>query len=140
MVGLLVAGSYYVYQIPQVQQLLKPSPKPQKPLEFLERRPPSVPEKVRTGTEAAKPEAKIEPDEEIIPAASSLSDQETLRLILRVLAAKRLSDGVSVSAHQGKMSIHGVVESARKREAILRVAKAASAGRELDTSGLSVAP
>lgn len=139
LVVFVAAGSYYIYQTPQVRQLLKPASKPQKPLEFLERRPGSRPEKDSTRAKPVPAETNIQPDEEIVPPAAPQSDQELLRLILRILAAKRLSDGVSVSAHQGKIAIHGAVESARKREAILRIAKAVCAGRELDTTGLSVA-
>jgi len=159
MVAALGIAGYFIYQQPEVKVLFQPAKAPPKdPLSFLKKlpeihpptptprrkpvRPSTTPSAAVDTTEAPAfpadaeaPEAAGEPS-----AANQVPNDELARLLLQVLAAKRLVTGISIGVSDTEVLVHGEVASQERLDEIRRLLEKGRESRTLNLSGVKIVP
>ena len=143
LVGLLAAAIYFLSQEPKVRSLFESAPARENPLDFLENLPePKVPPPVverKKPQRAATPEVEPEQPDEPEVVQNVVPNREVGRVLMQILAAKKLADGISISVSDEAVVIHGEVSSAAELEEIVAVVEKGRESRKIDTTLLSVA-
>lgn len=140
MTGLLVVGAagFYVYHLPEVNVLFQSETRPARPLDFLE----NLPEpEVRKPTPRPRAERRSAPQPQSPPSApeapsvdniqpageNQVPNGEVGRILMQILAAKKLASGLSMSVTDTEIALHGTVES---RDTLKRILEVVEKGRE----------
>jgi hypothetical protein len=143
LVGLLAAAVYFLSQDPKVRSLFESAPARENPLEFLENLPePKVPPPVverKKPQKPAPPEVDPEPSNEPEVVQNMVPNRDVARVLMQILAAKKLADGISISVSDEAVVIHGEVSSSAKLDEIVAVVEKGRESRKIDTTHLSVA-
>jgi hypothetical protein len=146
-VVLLLAGFgvYYLVSSPQFQELFSSRPVPP---ELLNREPGSQPRDQNTGKTAATPlPPRAEPPEEERheepvaggqPADSHPSNEETGRVLLQILAARKLAAGINLTVSDQTLTVVGTVPTAEARRQILDVLNRGRGPRKIISDELIV--
>jgi len=152
---ILTAVAAFLYRDPQVRGLFQSGIKPPlaSVIEPAKKRSAPV-EKPRKSTRATKvpvrtvqpptPAEEVREEPAIDPAPVALENQVPNSILsltlLRILMAKDLGDGISVSVTDQKLLIAGFAGTEEKRRQILEVAEKARENRKIDASHLIVRP
>lgn len=145
-------GAYYLYQRPEIRELFEKSEPKEDPLAFLtdlpEIKPKPIPDRSRNrrplrnleAETASQAEIETEVDEaEAVPEYQNQVPNEQLRKVfMQILAAKKLTDGVSLSVNDDHISIVGSVASSAQRDQILDVIEKGREARRIDARHLEV--
>jgi len=156
---LIVVGlgaGYHVFQRSEIQELFKESTRDGDPLAFLEDLPeikpkprserPAVRRKPRASLAQAEaapgPDVAVEIEQsDTAPEYLNQVPNDQLRTVLmQILAAKKLAQGVSLSVSDSVISVTGEVDSAEKRQQILDIVDRGREARRLDRQFLAVSP
>lgn len=142
LVGLLAAAIYFLSQDPKVRSLFESAPPRENPLDFLENLPePKVPPPVvvrekprKKPTREAEPEPPSEPEvvQNVVP------NRDVARVLMQILAAKKLADGISISVSDEAVVIHGEVSSAAKLDEIVAIVEKGRESRKIDSTHVSI--
>jgi hypothetical protein len=149
LVIVLFVGGYYAYQTPKIKALFVSSEKAEDPLDFLddlpEVNPRPAPDK-NPKKERKYYAGDYEPDfsdpetetEEVEPIQNQTSNQETSRILMQILKAKGLANGISIAAGDDKIMVFGTVKSERVRQEILDVIDKGRGARQIEAGELRV--
>ena len=142
--GLLAASIYFLSDHPRVRSLFESGPPREDPLGYLDRlpepkvRPTPAPRKApRKPVEpVAPPEPQAEPEviENIVP------NRELGRVLMQILAAKKLADGIALSVTDEAVEVYGEVSSTAQKDAIAEIIEKGRESRKLDLSHLTIVP
>ena len=142
LVGLLAAAVYFLSQDPKVRSLFESAPARENPLEFLENLPePKVPPPVverKKPQKPATPELDPEPPDDPEVVQNVVPNRDGARVLMQILAAKKLADGISISVSDEAVMIHGEVSSSAKLDEILTVVEKGRESRKIDSSHVSI--
>jgi len=149
----ILTGTYYVYQRPEIRGLFKESKPKEDPLAFLEDLPKITPKPIpdssrtrktprnlETGT-SSEPEVETEVVEEAEPVPeyrNQVPNEQLQKVFMQILAAKKLTDGISLSVNDDHISVAGNVASSAQRNQILDVIDKGREARRIDAQHLKV--
>lgn len=143
---LLLAGIvYFVAQQPEIRVLFQNSRHEGDPLQFLNHLPEIKPKKVTVkraprssqAVRTAPPVSQVPaPD----PTVNQVQNGEVARVLMQILAAKKLNDGVTLAVSDLEVEVLGEVSS---EETLLQILEILDKGREarvIRTDNLRIAP
>lgn len=150
-------GAYRVYQDPRIQDLFRepepkslssPPPEPVATAPVPERpAPPRKPSEVQAGIVGARPGPEqareaahpVEEEAKEPPAAhNQVANDVVSRVLLQVLAAKKLEYGISIGVTDNSVTVAGTVDSEEKRKQILDIIEKGRETRRIDATNLVV--
>jgi hypothetical protein len=138
---LAAAGMLLLYRDPRVRDLFRPlSPDTGTYVAPTVAPPPPRKEKELPRAAAAPRRAQDisqKPDQTVLPANLS-PDPVVERVLLQILAAKGLSDGISIGVTSTKIVVKGQVASQEQRKEILSIVDRGRESRRIDATGLAV--
>ena len=141
--GLLAASIYFLSDHPRVQSLFESGPPREDPLGYLDRLPepkvPPPPAPRKTPRKPAEPVAQPEPQAEPDAIENTVPNKELGRVLMQILAAKKLADGIALSITDEAVVVYGEVSSAAQLEEILAVVEGGRESRKADVSHVTVA-
>ncbi|MGW8178728.1 MAG: hypothetical protein ACWGQW_08195, partial [bacterium] len=125
----IVTGAYYVYQRPEIRGILEDSEPKENPLAFLEDlpevNPQPIPDRSRSrrmprNLESKRPsesavETEVEEPEPVPEYQNQVPTEQLRKVFMQILAAKKLTDGISLSVSDKLVSIAGTVASSEQR-------------------------
>jgi len=142
---ILLVAVAHVYRDPRVQDLFRSVPKAGSAKKVpVQPAAPALPEPpVRAGrapapAAAAKNGAPPQACRDASAAANQIPNETVSRVLFQILAAKGLSQGISMEVSDGRIRIIGEVDSDDKRRAIISLIEKGRESRRLDASGLTV--
>jgi hypothetical protein len=152
--SLLLAGGYKAYQHPKVKQLFNSPEKKENPLAFLEdlpeltpkplppkrtpRSPRPVPQVPREQETVEVRDGAVE-DTEVIEYQNQVPNEELRRVLMQILAARKLASGISLIVTDRRVEVVGEVQDAESRRKILETVDKGREARRLDGTKLVVA-
>lgn len=74
------------------------------------------------------------------PPANTIPNANLSRILLQILAARKLAQGISLSVSDQILSVGGTVDSEQKKRAIVEILEKARESRIIDASDLMVIP
>jgi hypothetical protein len=149
LIAVVAAGGYYAWQEPRVQGLFRGGPVRENPLDFLEDIPePQVPE---PDSSAAQPRGSRQPRTAEVPestapapaaAPSAVSNQvpndEVGRVLIQILRAQGLSDGISLSVTDEEVAVFGSVPSRERLQEIVSVIEKGRESRRITVEAVEI--
>ena len=151
LIGATFAALYYVYQRPEIRELFRESARDEDPLGFLNDLPEITPkEKPDSSAEGEVPgmERKVEsPSQPKLEAErpessptyqNQVPNEELSRVLMQILAAKKLADGISVSVTDSEVSVAGRIGSQDQKKEILEIIEKGRESRRIDAEELRV--
>ena len=85
------------------------------------------------------PKAAVSPEEaEPVPVEPGIPNQDLARLLLGILRARNLAEGISLGVANDSLSVIGEVESEEVRNQILEILENGRGARQLDATELRV--
>ncbi len=143
LVALLGASIYFLSDNPKVRSLFESGPPREDPLGYLDRLPvpkvPPPPVKRKPPRKPAEPVAESEPESEPEAIQNMVPNQKVGRVLMQILAAKKLADGIALSVTDQAVVIYGEVSSAAKLDAIVAIVEQGRESRKVDASHVTVA-
>ena len=151
--SLLLVGGYTAYQHPKVKELFKPSKKQDNPLGFLEDLPELTPKPAPVRRSQRQPrsvqqvpleqtnleeQGQSEGETEAVEYQNQVPNEELRRVLMQILAAKKLASGVSLVVTDRRIEVLGRVQDAESRRTILETVDKGREARVLDGSKLVV--
>jgi hypothetical protein len=76
----------------------------------------------------------------LAPGSNSAANDVVTRVILQVLATRKLVSGVAISTSDTVLIVNGIVDSEEKRQQILAIVEKARQARQVDSQNLIVEP
>jgi hypothetical protein len=104
-------------------------PEPKVPSPVVERKKPQKP---------ATPELDPEPPDEPEVVQNVVPNRDVARVLMQILAAKKLADGISISVSDEAVMIHGEVSSSAKLDEIVAVVEKGRESRKIESSHVSI--
>lgn len=154
LVAVFLAGAYLVYQRPEIKELFRESKSNGDPLAFLKNLPEINPKPrpvKRSGARRAgtqEPQAQGVPQPENVDAEgeaeptveyyNQVANEELQSVLMRILAAKKLVQGISLSVTDKSVIVSGAVESEERRQEILGIIEKGREARSIDDAYLKV--
>lgn len=149
LVILVLAGALYgIYRMPAVNVLFKPVEKNDDPLGFLrdlpEPEPRPVPEKSpsrKSGSAQASSTsngASSEPQTAELPE-NQVPNSEVSRILIQILKARGLADGISISVTDQDVLLYGKVDSQEILNQIVEIANKAREYRSVNAESVTIA-
>lgn len=146
-VAFLVGASLFVYRQwgSELQSWLEPPPQNSDPLKFLKGlpEPPKkdpVPKRKPRRQELFVDTPGIDPHEEGQEvAANSVPNEEVAKVLLQILRAKKLADGISLGVSDTEVTLSGLAKTQEQFEQIVRTVEKGRENRTINTSRLTVA-
>lgn len=123
---------------------LEPAPQKADPLSFLKGlpEPPKkdpVPKRKPKQRELFVDTPQVDPHEEAEElAANSVPNEEVAKVLMQILRAKKLADGISLGVSDTQVTISGSVKNREQFDQIVRTVDKGRENREINTSRLSV--
>ncbi len=145
-VALLALGGYWLWQDPRVRDLFRPIPPASERPRPAPSRPPAKESPRAGGAETETPaetgQERVAPQrsETEIREVAQAPNEQVSRVLMQILAARRLSDGISLGVSDEKIVVSGEVDSEEKRRQVLSILDRGREARRVDDSGLSVRP
>jgi hypothetical protein len=143
--GLAIIAALLFHRSPEVRELVAPRKQTREnPLDFLEREDPyrRPAEQVPASPEPSRPAQKTAPAAQETPPAAEQGEQmpadELSRVLLQILAARRLAGGVSIMVDEESIEVNGEVDSQEKRQQILQIVNSGRGARRVVADGLVV--
>ena len=140
----LGASAYFLSDNPKIRALFESGPPRENPLGYLDRLPepkvPPPPVERKAPRKPAEPVADPEPPDEPEAIQNMVPNRDVGRILMQILAAKKLADGIALSVTDEAVVIYGEVSSAAKRDEIVAVVEKGRERRKLDSSHVTVAP
>lgn len=149
--AILLWAAYALWRDPRLQDLLRaPAPAERRAAAAGSAATSKKPVAKRAADEAPEPEGPGSPapaaqgkdiaDEyERLPANTTPNEQLS-RVLLQILAARKLTQGISISVSDRILGVGGTVDSEQKKKDILEVLEKARESRIIDASDLLVRP
>jgi hypothetical protein len=149
LIAVLLGAGYYVYQRPEIQELFRQSNREGDPLAFLEDLPEINPRPVAKRSEKPRrltpvvaaepaPEAEMEQPEPSPEYTNQVANDQLRKVLMQILAAKKLTKGISLAVTDSAIIVTGEVESSEKRKQILDVIDRGREARRLEDQHLTV--
>lgn len=142
LVGLIGTGIYILYQNPRVRPFFESGTPRENPLGYLDRLPepkaPTTPVPKRETRPTPEPVEAQEPEEGPSAVENVVPNQEVARVLLQILAAKKLADGISLSVNDEAIVVQGEVSSRERLDAIVEVVEKGRETRTIDTSDVMI--
>ena len=149
--AIFLAGLYFLAQRPEIRGLFEERKTQGDPLAFLEDLP-ELSQKTKPENPASRKKQRMEgqnsstlsagvPMEESGPSPedyNQVPNEELRRVLLQILAAKKLVEGISLSVTDRHVTVTGEVESSEKKKQILDVIEKGREARSIDTTDLLI--
>jgi hypothetical protein len=149
---LILAGGYFLSQRPEIRELFRESKSQGDPLAFLEKLPELTPKqearkppgrqrkRSASSRNTAAPVADLTTEEiESSPEDyNQVPNEEVRKVLMQILAAKKLSRGISLSVTDRLVTVTGEVSTSGKRKQILDIIERGREARSIDATRLAI--
>ena len=151
--SLLLVGGYTAYQHPKVKVLFQSSEKQENPLGFLEDLPELTPkpappkrsprqsrrvQQVPVEQSTVEEQSQSEGETDAVEYQNQVPNEELRRVLMQILAAKKLVSGISLVVTDKRIEVLGRVKDEESRRKILETVDKGREARVLDGSNLLV--
>jgi hypothetical protein len=150
--ALALAGAVWIVsRQPEIRVLFDSTTPSENPLDFLDRLPelrapqetpppvPGTPRAAGAGRDREAEEAPIRPEDDPAPeVVNQVANDEVARVLMRILAARGLADGISIAVTDREVAIHGAVSTSEQRDQILEVVEGGREARRIGAENLTV--